>query len=87
MLAKQRLAVEVRYLHTVGIDQPDTPDPGAAEILQHRRRQTARAHHQDMRRPQTILSLGPEFGQGDLAGVTGHRVASIHWRTRVSGAS
>jgi hypothetical protein len=40
------LAMEVRRIEPVGVDDAQAADPGAGEVLQHRNAEASRAHHE-----------------------------------------
>jgi hypothetical protein len=78
--AVERLAVQVRLLDRVVIDDRETADAGAREILQHRAAEAARADHQHRGGGETRLPRFADLGQHGLAGVAvghGFLVAAI----------
>src|SRR5258707_4672136 len=74
----ERLAMEVRFLDRVMIDDHDTADAGAREILQDRAAEPTCADHQDRRRSQPLLADGADLAEHGLAGITvGHAACLI----------
>jgi len=76
----ERLAMQVRLLDRVVIDDREPPDAGAGEILQNRAAEAARADHQHRRGGETRLPCRTDLGQHGLAGVAvghGFLVAAI----------
>ena len=63
------LAMQVRRLEPVAVDDAEAADAGAREILQHRNAETAGADDQHGRRAQARLARGADFAQRDLARV------------------
>ena len=86
-LCKERLPVEVRQIHGVAIDNRQPAHPCARKQRQRWCRKASGAHDQDTGLGQSVLTVRANFWQKRLAGVAGHRVALIHWRTRASGSS
>ena len=60
------LAVQVRRLDPVGVDDPDGAHPGGGQVLQHRGSEPAGADHQHPGGGQPALAGHPEFGQDHL---------------------
>ena len=63
------LAMQVRGLEPVAVDDAEPADAGAGEVLQHRHTQSARADHQHRGGAQPRLACGADFAQRDLARV------------------
>src|SRR5258708_19742190 len=73
----ERLAMEVRFLDRVMIDDHDTADAGAREILQDGAAEPTCADHQDRRRSQPLLADGADLAEHGLAGITAGHVAFL----------
>src|SRR5690606_32787293 len=63
------LALKVRKLDDVVIDNAQCPDPGRREIEQQRRAEPARPDHQHPARQQLLLSLLADLVEDDVPGV------------------
>ncbi len=69
-LAVEDLALEIRGIHHIRIDQAEAADPGGGKIERGRRSQRAGADEQDGRVFQLQLSARPDGGDEDVAGIT-----------------
>ena len=63
------LAMQVRWLEPVGVDDAEPADARAGEILQHRHAEATGADDQHGSGAQSRLALGSDFAQRDLARV------------------
>ena len=63
------LPLQVAQLDAVVVDDGDGADAGRREILQHRRREAAGAHHQHPRIEQTPLAGRADLGEREVPGV------------------
>src|SRR5579875_2552949 len=63
------LALQIRYVDRIVVDDPDAPDPGGGEIGEDRRAQAARADAQHPCRRQLTLPIEPDFGYEEMPAV------------------
>src|SRR6185295_7837329 len=73
-LAEQDLALEVRLVHAVEIDEPEPADSRRREIEPERRAQAAAADQQHARRLELPLARGADLGQDEMAAVAAQLV-------------
>ena len=63
------LALEVRQVDLVVVDDPERADAGRGQIQRRRRAEAARAEQQHLRVEQLLLALGPDLGEQQMARV------------------
>ena len=67
--AVEHLALEVREIDHVGVDEAEGPDARRGQVQRRRAAEPAHADDDDARRQQLRLSLGPDLGQVQVAAV------------------
>jgi len=66
---EDHLALEVRFVDGVVVDDADASDARRREILEHRRAETAGSDHEHARRGEFALSGEADFGDQQVAAV------------------
>ncbi len=72
----QDLALKIRHVDAVVVDDPDPADARGRQVRQHRRAQAARTDAEHARRGELALPLQPDFGDQQMAAVTAQLGAS-----------
>ena len=68
-LSVEDLAMEVRHVDVVEVDEPQLAHPGGGQVERHGRAQSPRAHDDDSRGLERPLALEPDFGQHEVTRV------------------
>ena len=67
--AEEDLAVEIRLVDDVEVDEADRADPGRGQVQSERRAEPSGAHDEHARRLEPLLALGTDLRQDEMARV------------------
>jgi hypothetical protein len=84
LLVEQDLALQVRLLDEVAVDDPQRPDPGARQQRRLHRPERPAADQDDARRHQPGLALGADLLEQHLPGIAGRDRAGRRPARRLS---
>src|SRR6185437_4670002 len=70
------LALQIRLLDDIVVDDADGADAGRGEVEQRRRSETSRADHQHPRVLEPALAVDAQIGDDEMPAIAGHLVGS-----------
>jgi hypothetical protein len=63
------LALQIRHVDAIVVDDTERADPGCREVLQHRRAETARADRKNAGGAQFLLAGEADFGDQEMPAI------------------